>query len=100
MRPDPTDIIIKKRLHHSRKKKDYGNALAKILRRLSGVVFLFSMTAFISLNFEKFVNYIDRPITKIRIENQWNYIDSEEIKKVVSSKMGTGFFRFDLKGMK
>tara|TARA_B100000700_G_scaffold200940_1_gene221109 strand:+ start:19951 stop:20751 length:801 start_codon:yes stop_codon:yes gene_type:complete len=100
MRPDPTDIIIKKRLRRSRKKTDYGNALAKILRRLSGVIFLFSMTALISLNFEKFVNYIDRPITKIRIKNQWSYVDGEEIKKVVSTKMGTGFFRFDLRGMK
>ena len=100
MRPDPSDILIKKRLYRSRKKTDYGSVLAKILPRLSGVIFLFSMTAFISLNFEKFVNYIDRPITKIRIENQWNYVDGEEIKKVVSTKMGAGFFRFDLKGMK
>ena len=100
MRPDPTDIIIKKRLHRSRKKIDYGNVLAKILGRLSGVILLLSMTALISLNFEKFVNYIDRPITKIRVQNQWNYVDGEEIKKVVSTKMGTGFFRFDLKGMK
>ena len=30
MRPDPSDIIIKKRLQHSRNKTDYGNALAKI----------------------------------------------------------------------
>ena len=100
MRPDPTDIIIKKQLYRSRNKMDYGNVLAKSIRRLSGVIFFFSMTAFISLNFEKFVNYIDRPITKIRIENQWNYVDGEEIKKVVSTKMGAGFFRFDLTGMK
>ena len=100
MRPDPTDILIKKRLHRSRKKTGYDNVLAKILGRLSGVIFLLSMTALISLNFERFVNYIDRPITKIRVQNQWNYVDGEEIKKVVSTKMGTGFFRFDLKGMK
>ena len=100
MRPDPSDILIKKRLYRSRKKTDYGSVLAKILPRLSGVIFLFSMTAYIFLNFEKFVNYIDRPVTKIRIENQWNYVDGEKIKKVVSTKMGTGFFRFDLKGMK
>ena len=100
MRPDPSDILIKKRLYRSRKKTDYGSVLAKILARLSGVIFLFSMTAYIFLNFEKFVNYIDRPVTKIRIENQWNYVDGEKIKKVVSTKMGTGFFRIDLKGMK
>ena len=100
MRPDPSDILIKKRLYRSRKKTDYGSVLAKILPRLSGVIFLFSMTAYIFLNFEKFVNYIDRPVTKIRIENQWNYVDSEDIKKVVLTKMGVGFFRFDLKGMK
>ena len=50
------------------------------------------MTASIFLNFDKFVNYIDRPVTKIRIENQWNYVDGEDIKRVVSTKMGTRFF--------
>ena len=100
MRPDPTDIIIKKRLQHSRNKTDYRNILTTILPRLSGVIFLFFVAALVSLNFDKFVNYIDRPVTKIRIENQWNYVDGEKIKKVVSTKMGTGFFRFDLKGMK
>jgi len=46
------------------------------------------------------VHYIDRPITKIRVENQWNYVDSEDIKEVVSTRMGDGFFRFDQRGMK
>lgn len=100
MRPDPTDIIIKKRLQHSRSKTDYRNVLTTILPRLSGVVFLFFMASLISLNFDKFVNYIDRPVTKIRIQNQWNYVNSEDIKRVVSTKMGVGFFRFDLKGVK
>jgi len=100
MRPDPSDIIIKKRLQHSRNKTDYRNILTTVLPRLSGFIFLFFIASLVSLNFDKFVNYIDRPVTKIRIENQWNYVDSEDIKRVVSTKMGVGFFRFDLKGMK
>ena len=100
MRPDPTDIIIKKRLQHSRNKADYRNILTTILPRLSGFIFLFFIASLVYLNFDKFVIYIDRPVTKIRIENQWNYVDSEDIKRVVSTKMGVGFFRFDLKGMK
>ena len=43
MRPDPSDILIKKRLYRSRKKTDYGSVLAKILPRLSGVIFLFNL---------------------------------------------------------
>ena len=100
MRPDPTDIIIKKRLHHSRQKADYSNVLTRIFPRLIGVIFFFLMASFISLNFDTFVSYVDRPITKIRIENQWKYVDREDIKKVVLTKMGVGFFRFDLQGMK
>ena len=100
MRPDPSDILIKKRLYRSRKKTDYGSVLAKILPRLSGVIFLFFMASLISLNFDKFVNYIDRPVTKIRIENQWNYVNSEDINRVVSTNMGVVFFRFDLNRVK
>ena len=100
MRPDPTDIITKKRLHHSRQKTDYRNVLTRIFSRLLGIISFFSIATFISLNFDTFMRYVDRPVTKIRIENQWNYVDSEDIKKVVLTKMGVGFFRFDLKGMK
>ena len=100
MRPDPTDIITKKRLRHSRRKIDYVNALVKIFTRLSGFIFLFFITTVIYFNFDKLVHYIDRPVTKIRVENQWNYVDSEDIKKAASTRMGVGFFRFDLKGMK
>ena len=100
MRPDPTDIIAKKRLRYSRKKIDYGSSFARNFTRLSGLIFLFSMVTIVSLNFDKFVLYVDRPVTKIRVENQWNYVDSEDIKKVVSTRMGVGFFRFDLKGLK
>ena len=100
MRPDPTDIITKKRLHHSRQKTDYRNVLTRIFSRLLGIISFFSIATFISLNFDTFMRYVDRPVTKIRIENQWNYVDSEDIKKVVLTKMGVGFFRFDLKGLK
>ena len=68
MRPDPTDIIIKKRLHHSRQKADYSNVLTRSFPRLIGVIFFSLMASFISLNFDTFVSYVDRPITKIRIE--------------------------------
>ena len=100
MRPDPSDIITKKRLRYSREKIDYVSLFPKIFIRLSGLIFLFSMTTVTFLNFDKLVNFIDRPVTKIRVENQWNYVDTEDIKKVISKRMGDGFFRFDLKGMK
>ena len=105
MRPDPSDIIAKKRLQKSRGRGLYMNQPLKpidfkFIKLLIGVLFLPSIIALSFFNFDGFVNYINRPVTKIKMENQWTHIDSQEVKNVVAARMGAGFFRFDMNGLK
>ena len=81
MRPDPSDIIAKKRLRKSTISRGYmGRPLAPVnLRFISlivGGIFFSSIIIFAPFNFDDAVNYFDRPITKIKMENQWEHIDS------------------------
>ena len=105
MRPDPFDIIEKRRLKEiAGRRLHKGQPLKpvnlKIVSLLTGGLFIISICFLTPFNVTDFVNYIDRPITKIRMENQWEYIDSQEVRNLVSLKIGTGFFRFDVKGLK
>ena len=105
MRPDPSDIIDKKRLRKNSRKGFYVRRPLKpvnlrVISLLIGGGFFSSMIVFASFNFNDFVDYIDRPIMKIKIENQLDYVSSQDIKDLLSVRMGTGFFRFDAKGLK
>jgi len=105
MRPDPSDIIDKKRLRKSSRGSLYVRRPLKpvnlrVISLLIGGSFFSSMIFLGSFNFTDFVNYIDRPIMKIKIENQWDYVSSQDVKDLLSERMGTGFFRFDAKGLK
>ena len=105
MRPDPSDIISKKRLRKStvgraHMDRPLESVNLRFTALLVGGLFLSSIIVFSPFNFDDVVSYVDRPITKIKIENQWEHIDSNEIRNLVSVRMGAGFFRFDVKGLK
>ena len=105
MRPDPSDIIAKKRLRKSGGRGLYMSQPLKptntrFISLLIGGIFCSVIIVLSSLNFDEFVDYIDRPITKIKMESQWEHVDAEEVKNLVSARMGTGFFRFDVRGLK
>jgi cell division protein FtsQ len=40
--------------------------------------------------------FINRPVSKVRIENQWQRISEAEVSKVLAPFMGSGFFDFDV----
>ena len=40
--------------------------------------------------------FLNRPVSKVRIENQWQRISEAEVSKVLASFMGNGFFDFDV----
>jgi cell division protein FtsQ len=44
--------------------------------------------------------YVNRPVSKIRIENQWQQITEAQVSGVLSKFMGTGFFNLDTQGIK
>lgn len=55
---------------------------------------------FLQQNFDRGVGFINRPISKVRIENQWQYIREEEVSWLLAEFMGAGFFNFDMAGVK
>ena len=40
--------------------------------------------------------FLNRPVSKVRIENQWQRINEAEVSAVLSPFMGNGFFDFDV----
>ena len=40
--------------------------------------------------------FLNRPVSKVRIENQWQRISEAEVSKVLAPFMGNGFFDFDV----
>jgi len=81
------------------------NRLPKPLNR--NVIFLV-LTSFLLLclgllvqqNFYSVTEFINRPISKIRIENQWQHVSEEEISALLAEYMDAGFFNFDIAGVK
>jgi cell division protein FtsQ len=44
--------------------------------------------------------FLNRPVTKVRIENQWQRVSEAEVSVLLSAFMGQGFFNFDVVGVK
>jgi len=40
--------------------------------------------------------FLNRPVSKVRIENQWQRISEAEVSRVLATFMGKGFFDFDV----
>jgi cell division protein FtsQ len=46
------------------------------------------------------VDYVNRPVSKIRVENQWQQITEAQVSGILSKFMGIGFFNLDTQGVK
>lgn len=44
--------------------------------------------------------FLNRPVSKVRIENQWQKINETEVSELLAAFMGYGFFDFDVVGAK
>jgi len=51
-------------------------------------------------NLESIGNTINRPVSKVRMENEWQWVPESDIRSVVSAYMGQGFFAFDVNALK
>lgn len=49
---------------------------------------------------EAIATYINRPITKVRIENEWRHVSESAVRQELSRYLGAGFFDFDVAGLK
>lgn len=47
-------------------------------------------------NFQAVAGFINRPIVKVRIENQWQRISEAEVGNMLAPYLGAGFFSFDV----
>jgi cell division protein FtsQ len=64
------------------------------------LAFSFSLTLLVQQNREDIFMFLNRPVSKVRIENQWQRISDSEVRILLSSFMGNGFFDFDVEGVK
>lgn len=62
--------------------------------------FSFSLGLLVQQNWQEVSGFINRPVSKVRIENQWQQVDDTEIRSLLVSFMGNGFFDFDVAGVK
>ena len=104
MRPDPSDIAARRLRNASSLRRSNSQPLKpKSSRRIGwfvvGLVLLGGLVLF-AQNREQIGQYINRPITKVRMDNQWQHISSAEVGSMIANYMGTGFFNFDVSGVK
>lgn len=64
------------------------------------LAFSFSLILLVQQNLQDISMFINRPVSKVRIENQWQQISDNEVRLLLSAFMGNGFFNFDVEGVK
>ncbi|MDD9891521.1 MAG: cell division protein FtsQ/DivIB [Gammaproteobacteria bacterium] len=102
MRPDPSDIAAR-RMRNAR----HGSSARPLKPKdgkqftlfLVGIALVASLTLLLQ-NREGIGEYVNRPITKVRMDNQWQQVSESEIGHMITAYMGEGFFRFDVAGVK
>lgn len=70
----------------------------KRIQLLWFVLFL-SMGLLLQQNSRGIASTVNRPIAKVRIENQWQQLDEAEVKSLLAPFIGAGFFNFDVAGV-
>ena len=72
-----------------------------LYRRLAIVAVLFlGFGLIIFLNADSLSQRVNQSVTKVRMENQWQRVSDVEVREMLSEFMGTGFFDFDVLGVK
>lgn len=62
--------------------------------------FVASLALLLQQNYQDVSLFLNRPVSKVRIENQWQQINDSEVQSLLSTFMGNGFFDFDVEGVK
>jgi len=77
------------------------NLRAALLRKSAVLVlFVLGLAVLVFQNSELVAERIGQPITKVRMDNQWQNVAEAEVGQVLESFMGAGFFEFDVAGVK
>jgi len=104
MRPDPSDIAAR-RMRNTRPR--YSSSAQPLKpgsgKKLTLVILALLMIASLILviqNRDGIGQYINRPISKVKMDKQWQQVTEQEIAQMIAGYMGTGFFYFDVIGAK
>ncbi len=77
------------------------NHRAAMIRNLVVLVlFVIGLGILLFQNSEAVAQRIGQPITKIRMDNHWQSVAESEVREILERFMGTGFFEFDVSGLK
>lgn len=77
------------------------NPVPRIRRSLVVVALLFiGITVLVLSNADVLSQRLNQPITKVRMDNQWQRISGSEVENLLAGFMGTGYFDFDVLGVK
>ncbi|MFK7865171.1 MAG: cell division protein FtsQ/DivIB [Pseudohongiellaceae bacterium] len=78
--------------------------LSHVTRKASKIVLsavvICGLLAVVVTQSSSVAGFMNRPISKVRIENRWQQTSEEEVAAVLSEFMGAGFFSFDVRGAK
>ncbi len=61
---------------------------------------LIGLSIFWYLDSKGVIESINRPIAKVRLEDQWRHIEQEDIRAVLNGHLGRGYFSFDVTELK
>lgn len=102
MRPDPSDIAAR-RMRNAKRSSSARPLQPKESKKftlfLCGLFLVLGIVLLIQ-NREGIGEYVNRPITKVRMDNQWQQVSEGEIGQMIATYMGAGFFKFDVAGVK
>jgi cell division protein FtsQ len=93
-------------IHASRKRSVVSNNQPLKASRLAYKLPIIFMILFLGMgivvqqNYQDITYFMNRPITKVIIENQWQQIEEADVREILSDYMGVGFFDFNVQGVK
>ena len=104
MRPDPSDIAARR----MRNARPWSSSSAQPLKPGHGkkvmlaILVLIMITSLIIViqNRDDIGQHVNRPISKVKMDKQWQQVTEQEIAQMITGYMGVGFFNFDVIGVK
>ena len=74
-----------------------------LLRYVVLLTVLFATLAFVALDTfsvqrARLADFVSKPISKVRIENQWQHVSEGDVTAILQRYIGAGFFDFDING--
>ncbi|HIF74110.1 MAG TPA: FtsQ-type POTRA domain-containing protein [Porticoccaceae bacterium] len=93
-----------KGIHESRKRSVGSNNQplkpSRFAYKLPFIFVILGMGVVVQQNYQDIAYFMNRPITKVIIENQWQHIQEAEVREILTAYMGIGFFDFNVQGVK